>query len=438
MFPRAFEARRLTCRTLFFVACILPTTAIVVLGAWRTAPFQQLALRDELSKALAVGVALADVTHPRPGVTRIEGLLLSDPETGDSLLSVPTVEVRHTKRGAYLTSDSATLHTARAGRLYEELHRRMANGTNDLGWKVRVDDLTLHANDHQQTNVAVTASSGLEPSGPVVDVRFGLIEDEAKSENSIKLIRNRDASPAETTIFLQTGGTPLPCSLLGQFAAEWNQLGDEATFVGSFWTIDAADGRRGEMIGVMEHVDLQQLVPRSFGHNLSGKARVRLAEKAIMQHGRLQLAKAHIDAGPGSVSQQLLEAANRELQMPLLDAGSKRADGMVSYQRLVADVTINRQGMLIRGQQPTAARPQYQQPGQHAGVVLAGPHSTILVEPRNQLPVTAVLRTLAMGTNEEAMLSGPVASLAKWLPESARSNPNRGASRILSEEASRP
>lgn len=437
MFPRAFEARRLTCRTLFFVACLLPTTAIAVLGAWRTAPFDRNALRKELSNALAVGVSLADVSHPRPGTTRIEGLELSDPETGESLLSVPMVEVHHTKRGAYLTADSATLHTARAGRLYEELHRRMADGTNDLGWKVRVDELTLHANDHQQNKVVVTASSGLEPAGPVVDVKFGLIEDVAKSENAIKLIRNRDASPAETTIFLDTRGTHLPCSLLGQFAAGWNQLGDEATFVGSFWTIDAADGRRGEMIGVLEHVDLQQLVARNFGHNFTGKARVQFSEKVIMQQGRLQLAKAHIDAGPGSVSQQLLQAANRELQMPLLDAGSKRADGMVSYQRLVADVTFNRQGMLIRGQQPTAARTQNQQPGQHAGVVLAGPHSTILVEPQNQLPVSAVLRSLATGTNDEAILSGPIAGLAKWLPDSVQSNRIRGASRSSAEEASR-
>ncbi len=422
MFPRLFQARRLACRVVFCVVCILPTTAIAVFGAWRTAPLHQMALRDALANALAVSVLLADVTYPRPGVTRIEGLELTDPETGNPLLSTSTLEIHDTSRGTYVTADATTLHTTRAQRLYEELHRRLTDGNHDQGWRVRVEDLTLKADDARQSNVSLSATSSMGTSGPVVDVVFHLVGDEAKGENAIKLIRNRDSNPAETTVFLKTGGTPLPCSLLGQFAAGWSDLGNDATFVGSFWTIDASDGRRGEIVGVFEQVDLQSLVSDNFGHNLMGKARVRITEKAIMQQGRLQLAEAHIDAGPGSISQELLGTASRELQMPLLEVGSTRTGGMVSYQRLRADVTINHQGVLIRGQQPIAARAQNQQQGQHAGVILAGPHNTILVEPQNPLPVTAVLRTLAIGNPDEAILSKPIASLAEWLPEPTRAS----------------
>ncbi len=419
MFPRTFHTRRLACRAVFMVACLVPTTALVVYGAWRATPFHHSAIRQALADALAVRVTIAQVEHPRPGVTRIEGLELADPESDQRLLRIDLLEVRQSGNRYVLSAAKATLDTTRAARLYEELHRRLAAGDDAVSWQVEIDEFTLLGKQSSPTQVELTAHGSMGSSGPVVEARFRLVGDVGQQASKIELVRNRQVTPAVTTFMLQTGDTPLPCSLIGQFAPQWDALGSDATFDGRFWTIPSDDGRRGELSGVLNHVDLNQLVTRTFGHPLTGMSRLQI-HRAVMQQGRIRVAEVTINAGPGTVSQQLLQAGSREFQMPLFEGGRARTDALVAYQRLTAHVVIDGQGIRIQGHPPMrAAAPvdRNLQTQQAVGVILADLHGNILVEPLNRLPVTAVLRTLAAGEGDGALVHGPVGDLAKWLPQ---------------------
>lgn len=419
MFPRVFQARRLTCRVVFVAVCILPTTALVVFGAWRAAPLHHRAIRDELATTLAVKVSLSSVEHPRPGVTRVEGLELFDPESGLPLLSVPSIEARELQGGYAFSAASATLHTAQGERLYEELHRRLAGGDGSQAWRLDIQELNLRDANQRQLPIALMAKTEMGPSGPVVDVRFRVVGDTSKNASEIKLFRNRDTSPATTTFVLETGDKPLPCSLLGHFASAWNSLGTEATFAGTFWTIDARDGRRGQLSGKLNNVDLSQLVTQNFRHTLTGKAQLEI-EQAVMHQGRLQVAEANIYAGPGSVGHSLLQAARSELQMPLFEPGFSGPDGLAAYHRLAAHVTLDWQGLRIEEYRSKNDQSQHNVDshlGQRAGVVMTGGNNTILVVPQNLLPSTALLRTLAADDDDRALLQGPINTLAKWLPQ---------------------
>lgn len=429
MFPRVFHARRLTCRVVFLAVCLLPTMALVVFGAWRAAPVHHQAIRSELAAALALKVSLTGVEHPRPGIIRIEGLELADPESGQPLLQIDVLEARELPSGYRLSAPTATLHTSADGRLYEELHRRLAGGDETLAWRLDVNELHLQDIKQSRMTVGLTAKTEMGPSGPVVDARFRVLGDTSKNPSEIKLFRNREINPATTTFVLQTGDKPLPCALLGQFASAWNAVGPEATFAGRFWTINTSEGRRGELSGQLNRVDLEQLITRNFGHTITGKARLKI-DRAVMHQGRLQVAEAHIDGGPGSVSQRLLQAAYEELQMPLLPSGPGRPSEMVEYRRLAASVAIDWQGLRIReyqAQDNQAPLNADRQPGQHAGVVMAGQHNTILVEPQNILPPAAILRALAKEDDDATLVQGPVSNLAKWLPQtvSLPLNPRR-------------
>ncbi len=414
MFPRFFHARRFTCRTVFVVACLMPTTAMVVYGAWHAAPIHRAAFCNALADTLAVQVTVDNVDYPRPGVTRIQGLELADPESKQLLLRVPVFEVRDSGDRYVLHAATATLNTVGAHRLYKELHRRLA-GDDDVAWQVDIGELMLQHHERRRATVELSARGSMGASGPAVDVKFRLTGDTGEKANEIKLLRNRQVNPAVTTFMLQTGDTPLPCSLLGQFAPEWDTLGNRATFAGRFWTMDASDGRRGELSGELNRVDLHQLVTQHYGHSLTGMSRLRI-ERAFMRRGRLQSVEATIDAGPGNISQHLLHAASRELQMPLVAGNRTRKDIAIAYQRLTAHVVVDGHGMRIRGLRPTPTDRNLL-PRQAVGVILAGRNGQILVEPRYRLPVTAVLRTLATGDGDGALVHGPVGDLAKWLPQ---------------------
>ena len=82
MFRLHQSTRRRICRTGFLTGCLAPLCALAVWGLVRHTPTHARQHELSLSQSLGLGVTVAGVKHPRPGVFRYTGLELSDAETG--------------------------------------------------------------------------------------------------------------------------------------------------------------------------------------------------------------------------------------------------------------------------------------------------------------------------------------------------------------------
>ena len=85
-----------------------------------------------------------------------------------------------------------------------------------------------------------------------------------------------------------------------------NRLGERARFHGSISAVETADGWNGELTGEFKEVDLQAVISEQFPHQLSGVADIAI-QHARFERGRLIEARGTIVAGPGAVSQSLLQ-----------------------------------------------------------------------------------------------------------------------------------
>ena len=92
MFALHEKTQRYLCRAVFFGLCVAPT---VLMSAWivaRNRPGYRAAYEEELSRQLGLAVSIGYMQHPRPGVTRFQGVRLADPETLDEIARVRVVE----------------------------------------------------------------------------------------------------------------------------------------------------------------------------------------------------------------------------------------------------------------------------------------------------------------------------------------------------------
>ena len=83
MFPLTAQRRRLACRALFLSLAVAPTLWVCSWAfAWNL-PSHARGVQHALAGSIGRHVHFAEITHPRPGVTRLAGIHLENPETGD-------------------------------------------------------------------------------------------------------------------------------------------------------------------------------------------------------------------------------------------------------------------------------------------------------------------------------------------------------------------
>ena len=91
------RTRRLLCRLGFLLLCVLPTLAVAAWASVVCSPAyvaaRRVAWETRLSHHLGLSVQLQGVRNPTRGVTVLEGLVLSDPETEACVARVRQIEM---------------------------------------------------------------------------------------------------------------------------------------------------------------------------------------------------------------------------------------------------------------------------------------------------------------------------------------------------------
>ncbi|MHB1035158.1 MAG: hypothetical protein ACYC35_10605 [Pirellulales bacterium] len=386
MFPLHDSTRRWLCRLGFCVLCVLPTVAVLAGSLWIHLPWHARGYERELSRRLGLAVTFASMTHPRPGVIALEGLTLADPETGMPILQCRRVEAERTRAALVLTASRPVLEADRLAQTWRLLERQLRPET---GWiqsdlKLASCEVVLRAGNRTQTLTEVQGQLTRLAGGSQAEVRFRLAGSEAAPKPAqILVVRNRQMSPPATGFDLQTGDTPLPCSVLTAAFPGAARLGPRSTFTGRVWANNAADGWEGEITGQVAEIDLHELVTTQFPHKLSGMAQLRL-KRGRFRHGRVEEAAGTLVAGRGIVSRSLVTSAVDSLQLvPGVDVD--QLETVLDYDQLAMEFTLDAAGLAIQG------RCQKSEPG----AILVERYRTLLAEPRSgPQPIDNLVRTL--------------------------------------------
>lgn len=388
--------------------CLLPTAAIFGWSASRKSTRHLHACEARLSEQLGLKARLAGVTYPQPNVTLLEGLELRDPETDQPIFSCRLLEATEIEGRWVLAASEPVVEANRLYQLWDLLGRRLRG---ELAAREPIGllecNLTVRGGGEQTYE---KAHGRIEPeeTGEAAELKFRLPGVEMSEPASVRIVRNRQRTPPSTRVALSTGGAALPCSLFAPLCDVEGAFGAAATFSGSLWADEKAQGWQAELAGRFERIDLGALVSGRFNHILEGQATLELTDLRIRQS---QLVEAHgrLAAGPGRIGVSLVQAAVGQLKCRTeLDVESLVARDNGPYERLAFNFGIDAAGLRLTGNCE----------GHPPGVVLSGgAYSTLLVRSSDQaLSVVALVRMLAPASEEQAPATAATRTLLPWLP----------------------
>lgn len=421
MFPLYDQTRRRICLAGFVVLCLVPTAGVLAWCAWRNRPGHVGAEARRLSRELGLAVALGGVHHPRPGVVLYQGLELADPETGQRVLRCRVLEAqwneipdeqRRPRSTLVLVAYQPEIEAA-AWHGLEQLFGRILQrqtGRPEIHVRLRAGELTLRAGESSQTLTELQGGLQALDGGTQAQLSFRLAGVDVPEPVRIHVARNRQTTPPVTSFALDTGGSAVPCGLLGMGLAGLEQLGPRSQFRGILWASQSFAGQRpdgwnGEVTGQLIDVDLGRLVTGRFPHRLSGSGLVTI-QSARFQRGRLEAATATVDFGPGVISRSLLRAAVEQLH--LIEGAEPAAPGeLVPYEQLALAVILDPQGLQLQGRCRAAG----------LGAILVDRRSRLLSQPVFQpQPVVALLQALVPASEVQVPATRQTDWLMRHLP----------------------
>lgn len=360
--------RRFYCRVGFLLGCFLPTVLVVGwIGYQRTSWFRERereAWRAALTRHLGVDVALAAVTHPEPLVTRLEHVVLTDPETGRRLAAANRVELGREDGGWIAFLGDAEVPYAQLPRLQEiaqpMIWRRAGYGVPV--WQVVVGSLQMTGGPAALTLLDVRLHGEVAKSSgdggraedaqdsPRVRIDFRLAGVEMREPARLVLTRRRDGDRPATDWEFETGPRALPAAALSTVFPPLGELGDDCQVSGRCAFRQRAGGWDGEAQARFAQVDLDRAITRRFPHKLSGIADVAVS-RLRWRAGRVVEAAGAIESGGGVVGHSLLAAAASEatLQWAVPVEVLESSQPYWKYRQLSLAFELSAQGLQLTG-----------------------------------------------------------------------------------------
>ena len=403
---------RWCCRAGFMLLCVAPTLATMILAVVRHTPAlvaaRKSAYETDLSQRLGLAVAFDRLTFPRLGATLLEGVQLSDPETGARIARVRLVEIAETDGGVVILASQPELQGGQLELVWRVLHERILRAPSDtrLPAELIAREATVHGQRYSQTVRDLRCLVQPGPTGQRVSCDFRLVGAETGEPVRFRVFRNRQASPPSTRWELHTGATPLPCAALASYVKAFGCLGEQCRFEGSAWATQAGDGWNGDVSGRFSDVDLDRLVTDRFPHKLSGVAEIEISRARFLR-GRLTSAAGSFICDGGVISRSMLTAAVESLHLTSSEAIHESNEPLWRYRRLAFGFAMDDDGVSITGLCESTA----------PGAILTDSQGVLLADPPERvIPTLALVRTLAPQSEIQVPASAETDSLLRALP----------------------
>lgn len=330
------RTERALCRLAFLVLCALPTSLVVAMTVVTWTPwYHQCQIRKmelALTQRLGVTVAITDMQRPSPGAWQLEGVKLSDPETGAKVATVRTAFYAKVDGEVRLHLAQPEIQSDQLGLVWRVVHDRFLCQPDLLGQRLRLraQDLSLHSQPQGLTLSPVDV--WIEPRGDETRAvaQFSLAGwNPSEKPAQLAVTRFRGGAKPRTVWELQTGSRSLPCSVLADHLPVMRRLGIDAEFSGLLrWQLDREDYSVELKEARFANVNMLDLF-EPFDYHVSGKGLIEL--QSLTRHsgrsvseaiGKLTIQNGRVEVG---LLRRLAASFNAQM-LPLEVADTERID----------------------------------------------------------------------------------------------------------------
>jgi hypothetical protein len=414
MHPLHHRSRRALCILAFWGLGVLPLGLVLTWCMWRHRPGRVAEEAESLGQQLGLTVTIQAVHDLRPGATRYEGVRLIHPETGRSVFFASSLETGwepatdSTKRpveALTITLSGGEMGVESLDELERLIQRVMEGraGCHDPQVRLRAHELQLHAGQRVQNFAEVQALVDSVADGVQTVVYFHLADVVMPAPAKIRFLRNRGTTPPSAGFEFSSGDTPLPCELLLPGLPQLARLGRQCKFQGSIAGDQFSGPWQGRVAGQFSDVDCESLLADYPPQRLSGAGQ--LLVDARFREGRLEMASGDLRAGPGTISQSLLDAAAHCFG---LSRGPKPQLDPAPYEQLALAFTFSEQGINVQGRCPVSGPP---------AAILVDRSTRMLGEPAaKSIPTIALVQLLVPPGEAQVSVSRSCEQILRWLP----------------------
>lgn len=414
------RTQRAVARMLFVFSCAAPTLVTVAVVILTCTPwyddYRRRGIEHHLSRELGVTVRIDAVEYPSPKTTRLVGVRLLEPETGNEVGRVRMVTWVSGETKNAIRLSQPELQSEQLPYAWRVLHDRFLCQPVLTALPVRMaaDDLTIHSRVGSMTLRDV--DMWLRPLDQRVEAMIQCVPASRRDDAPIHIsvVRDRSGRNASTDWTLQTGDIALPCSALADYLPAMRNVGADATFTGTLrwkidptgWSVDLGGSR-------FDDVELAELM-HSVPHRLTGRASVRF-ERCLFQPGTAVDVSGTLVSGGGFIGQSFIQAAQSQLGFDAAAFVDQEARD-VRYERIALRFDLF-------GPQLTIAGICHQQRGYEylsGGTVVTADGKGIVASRGQPQSWASLVRTFWQDGRESLPISGQSAWLMGLLPSPQR------------------
>jgi hypothetical protein len=408
MFSLHDNTRIMLCRAAFVALCVVPTCGVLTWCVAVRGSGYRAAHERAIHDALGWRVQIEDVGLPKPGLTLYQDLEISDVENSQLLIQAPFLEVQAGDNETVLALPfPATVNGLRLDAILRSAERLLRACEANGRYTLSAQNVTLHLNGGDRTLVNCTGMLERDGKRTRLSMSFGLADKQASAASHAKIemtIADANDAASPCSVSFKTGGTPLPCILIGSYWPAALRLGTAATFDGRITATRSAGRWNTELAGKLHHVDLSRLM-ESFPHKLTGSAEIQIDHAEIVD-GRIEQAAGKLVAGPGIVSRSLLHAAQQHLGFEPSRQTLLGRDNHLVFRELNLAFDIDQRGLALRGEFSRAP-----------GAVLVDEKQVLVRQgAAERVPVVNLLRTLVPQSAVHVPATRETSPLAALLP----------------------
>jgi hypothetical protein len=382
--------RKNCCRLIFLLAVAAPTVSMLTWGLARNtslvASQTRLYWQQQLTEMLGMQVRLTAVETPRPGLTVLQSLQLSDRETGVPCGTIATVELWKVAKKQHVRIEDPQVQISEASGTWRWVVQQLLR-RHDLGTVVISTGPLLLESSGRKSAMSL---QGMElachlQSVPECTTLTINMQQPGSGKAPVALqLRRQHKETVGTQVTLDTAAATLPCSLLVPLFPRLAAMGEQARFQGQLSAEQTTAGQVIDVAGDFHAVDLQQWLGAMSAGGLTGLATLHLQPARIMDDICVQ-ASGRLVAENGMVKRSFLQRAAAELGLQWVhDLGAEQA----GYDRLSCQFDLDKTGIQLSGETR----------GPATGVILSHPRGVLLSTTGRpqRLPSQALARSMGV------------------------------------------
>ncbi|MCA9239755.1 MAG: hypothetical protein KDA37_06135 [Planctomycetales bacterium] len=408
------STQRRLCRSVFVLACVLPTLVVQAWVVWRVQPGYQRQQLEAFVAPLGLAAEFDRRDTAQPGLAVFSNVRLADAETGALVAALDVLSTRRTPAGAEVHGGLLVVEPENLAPLAAALRGSLANvQAGDA--QIRFDRVQITGRGEWANVVVTSRSTGGRPElGRSLEVF-----QESPDGVRVALHRNRQVSPPATRLVVDTRASQLAWNLVAPLAPLPSDLGQQSTWQGKLEV--GLESRTGKLAGQIQQASLDKLLPEQA--SLTTRQPAELSSLVVeWQAERFELFDVEVRCGQGAVATPFINMARSCLQCAPVGefyALLERLEKLGYYPPELSPLEFDQMALRIRADRSgiqITGLPENRRDGLATWVLQRG-GSPLLFEPRtDRTPIEALLHVVKTPGVESPYQCPRAVELAKRLP----------------------